>query len=89
MVRPRGWPSIWCAMRRAAAESGSSGYGIPDNSEAALRDHKVDLWPLITITPERQKVIHISKPLPSARLQSGGSGRQPILPGFGLGVGQR
>src|SRR5437763_6718981 len=34
----------------------------PDSSEAALRDHKVDLWPLITITPERQKVIHITKP---------------------------
>ena len=49
-------------MQRAAAESGSSGYGTPDNSEAALRTHKVDLWPLITITPERQKVIHITKP---------------------------
>jgi PAS domain S-box-containing protein len=34
----------------------------PGSSEAALRNRQVDLWPLITITPERRKVIHISKP---------------------------
>ena len=34
----------------------------PGSSEAALRNREVDLWPLITITPERQHVIHISKP---------------------------
>jgi len=34
----------------------------PGSSEAALRSRQVDLWPLITITPARQKVIHISKP---------------------------
>ena len=34
------------------------------SSEAALRNKQVDLWPLITITPERQrnKAIYISKP---------------------------
>ena len=31
-------------------------------SEASLRSGAVDLWPLITITPERRKVIHISDP---------------------------
>jgi two-component system, cell cycle sensor histidine kinase and response regulator CckA len=36
----------------------------PGSSEAALRNGDVDLWPLITITPERQreKAIYISKP---------------------------
>jgi PAS domain S-box-containing protein len=32
------------------------------SSEAALRDKKVELWPLITITPERKKFIHITDP---------------------------
>ena len=31
-------------------------------SEEALRDRKVDLWPLLTITPERKRVLHISDP---------------------------
>jgi PAS domain S-box-containing protein len=36
----------------------------PSSSEAALRNHEVDLWPLITITPERLRdpAIHISDP---------------------------
>ena len=34
----------------------------PGSSEEALRNRKVDLWPLITITPERKRVIHISDP---------------------------
>ena len=36
----------------------------PGSSEDALRNREVDLWPLITITPERvrQKAIHISSP---------------------------
>ena len=36
----------------------------PGSSESALRNREVDLWPLITITPERQrqKAIYISKP---------------------------
>ena len=36
----------------------------PGSSETALRNREVDLWPLITITPERQrqKAIYISKP---------------------------
>src|SRR4051812_32895519 len=33
-----------------------------ESSEAALRTRQVDLWPLITITPERENVIYISKP---------------------------
>jgi hypothetical protein len=32
------------------------------SSETALRDKRVDLWPLITITPERKKFIHITDP---------------------------
>ncbi len=31
-------------------------------SEEALRNRKVDLWPLLTITPERKRVLHISDP---------------------------
>jgi PAS domain S-box-containing protein len=36
----------------------------PGSSEAALRNREVDLWPIITITPEREreKAIYISKP---------------------------
>ena len=36
----------------------------PGSSESALRNREVDLWPLIAITPERQrqKAIYISKP---------------------------
>src|SRR5260370_14387048 len=33
-----------------------------DSSESALRKKAVDLWPLITITPERLKMFHISEP---------------------------
>jgi signal transduction histidine kinase/ActR/RegA family two-component response regulator len=32
------------------------------SSEAALVSKSVDLWPLITVTPSRLKVLHISKP---------------------------
>src|SRR3954453_8446527 len=32
------------------------------SSESALVSKSVDLWPLITITPERLKVLHISEP---------------------------
>lgn len=34
----------------------------PESSEAALRSGKVDLWPLVTITPERRKFLHFSAP---------------------------
>ena len=34
----------------------------PDSSESALRSKSVDLWPLITITPDRLKSFHISEP---------------------------
>src|SRR6185503_3658656 len=34
----------------------------PGSSEAALRSGEVDLWPLMVITPERQKIIHLSRP---------------------------
>jgi signal transduction histidine kinase/CheY-like chemotaxis protein len=34
----------------------------PDSSESALKAKKVDLWPLITVTPERLKMFHISEP---------------------------
>jgi two-component system cell cycle sensor histidine kinase/response regulator CckA len=34
----------------------------PQSSESALRTGSVDLWPLITVTPERLKVLHISEP---------------------------
>ena len=33
-----------------------------NSSESALRDRSVDLWPLITITPERLKSFHITSP---------------------------
>ena len=34
-----------------------------DSSEAALRGGYVDLWPIMTITPERARVLHISPSL--------------------------
>jgi PAS domain S-box-containing protein len=34
----------------------------PEGPEPALFKRKVDLWPLITITPEREAKLHISKP---------------------------
>jgi PAS domain S-box-containing protein len=34
----------------------------PGSSEEALRNRTVDLWPLLTITPERKRVLHISDP---------------------------
>jgi signal transduction histidine kinase/CheY-like chemotaxis protein len=33
-----------------------------NSSESALISNSVDLWPLITITPERLKVLHITQP---------------------------
>lgn len=33
-----------------------------ESSEAALRSGQVDLWPLVTITPERASFLHISSP---------------------------
>ena len=35
---------------------------LQPGSEGALRNGKVDLWPLLTITPERKRVLHISDP---------------------------
>lgn len=34
----------------------------PESSEAALRAGKVDLWPMMTITPERKGVVYITDP---------------------------
>jgi PAS domain S-box-containing protein len=33
-----------------------------ESSESALRSKKLDLWPIITITPERLRYFHISEP---------------------------
>jgi ABC-type amino acid transport substrate-binding protein len=33
-----------------------------NSSESPFRTHSVDLWPLITITPERLKSLHITEP---------------------------
>ena len=62
MARPPGLPSNSCGTRRAATESGCEWVLQPGNSEEALRNGKVDLWPLLTITPERKRVLHISDP---------------------------
>ena len=34
----------------------------PESSEVALKSKKVDLWPLMTIRPERQKIVYITDP---------------------------
>jgi len=51
-------------VRSAAERSGIRLEWVfyPGSSETALRNHDVDLWPLITITPARLKTIHISEP---------------------------
>jgi signal transduction histidine kinase len=34
----------------------------PESSEAALRQKKVDLWPVMTIRPERKGIVYITEP---------------------------
>ena len=34
----------------------------PGGADAALRDQKVDLWPLLTVIPERKGRVHITEP---------------------------
>ena len=34
----------------------------PGGADAALRDQKVDLWPLLTVIPERKSRVHITEP---------------------------
>ena len=34
----------------------------PESSDKALRAHKVDLWPLVTVTPERRREFHLTQP---------------------------
>jgi ABC-type amino acid transport substrate-binding protein len=36
----------------------------PESSEAALKMNKVDLWPIMTIRPERKGVVYIYRSLP-------------------------
>ena len=33
-----------------------------DGPDAALREQKVDLWPLLTIIPERKSYVHFTEP---------------------------
>lgn len=40
----------------------------PEGSEAALRAKKVDLWPMMTIRPERQGVVYITEPYREAEI---------------------
>ena len=56
--------SIWCAKPHGGKAYSLNGFGTQGSSETALKNEDVDLWPLITITPERQKEkrIYISKP---------------------------
>lgn len=51
-------------VREAARDRGINLQWIqcPLGPEAALRNHEVDLWPLLTILPERKGVFYISKP---------------------------
>jgi PAS domain S-box-containing protein len=51
-------------VREAARRSGIQLQWVQrnDSSEAALRSGGVDLWPLMTFTPERAKIFHISAP---------------------------
>jgi PAS domain S-box-containing protein len=51
-------------VREAASRRGIALQWVYSNnsSESALRNHEVDLWPLITVTPERLKMFYISEP---------------------------
>ena len=40
----------------------------PESSEAALKGGKVDLWPMMTITPERKSVVYITDPYREVQL---------------------
>jgi two-component system, cell cycle sensor histidine kinase and response regulator CckA len=35
---------------------------MPHDSEAAIRSGRADLWPMMVITPERRKVLHLTEP---------------------------
>jgi signal transduction histidine kinase len=35
---------------------------VPESSEAALKAKKVDLWPMMTIRPERKELVYITEP---------------------------
>src|SRR5258708_14848753 len=35
---------------------------VPESSEASLKANKVDLWPMMTIRPERKGVVYITEP---------------------------
>jgi signal transduction histidine kinase/ABC-type amino acid transport substrate-binding protein/CheY-like chemotaxis protein len=51
-------------IREAARRRGINLQWVESNesSEAALRSGKVDLWPLMTITPKRKEYLHFSAP---------------------------
>jgi PAS domain S-box-containing protein len=51
-------------VREAARRSGIRLEWVwqPGSSEDALRGNRVDLWPLITLTPERKQFIHFTDP---------------------------
>ncbi|HEY1341642.1 MAG TPA: transporter substrate-binding domain-containing protein, partial [Bryobacteraceae bacterium] len=50
-------------VRQAAARRGIKLQWVSSSgSEKSLRSGAVDLWPLMTITPERQQVLHLTAP---------------------------
>ena len=65
-VGPSGEPSGLAieAVREAARRRGIElkWVNTGTSSEASIRSGQVDLWPLMTITPERLQVLHISSP---------------------------
>jgi signal transduction histidine kinase/CheY-like chemotaxis protein len=52
------------AVREAAARAGIRlrWMHTPDGSERALRERKVDLWPLMVVLPQRRSVLHLTAP---------------------------
>jgi ABC-type amino acid transport substrate-binding protein len=51
-------------VREAARRRGIRLEGVrqADGPDAALREQKVDLWPLLTIIPERKSYVHFTEP---------------------------
>lgn len=66
VLGPDGQPTGFCVdlIRKAAQRRGIRLEWVlhPESAEPALRNHSVELWPLITITPERKRFIHFSDP---------------------------
>jgi PAS domain S-box-containing protein len=74
LLGPNGEPTGFAVelLRQAARRRGIrlTWVYLPESAEAALRRGHADLWPVMTITPERANVVHISPPFLESALST-------------------